>query len=253
MDVQEKTAIGERSGWDYRLKLGILAVIVLGGAVVAITVDVPDPASLRDQVSAAGVWGMILFVLLYAVTTLTPFPASALTVASGLLFGLAAGVLVVVIAATLGAWTAYWVARSLGRGGVARIEWSKVRALNSLLERRGLTSVLIVRLVPLFPFGLVNYAAGLSAVRQRDYVIGTAVGIIPATIGYTALGAYGTSPLSWPFALAVLAIILLSVGTGYVARRMGFTRADNNEGTNNEGTNNEGTEAGGQDDRPLPA
>ncbi|WP_235870700.1 TVP38/TMEM64 family protein [Rhodococcus xishaensis] len=228
MDIEEKVPAGGRAGWDYRLKLGILAVIILGGALVALSIDVPHPESLRDQVAAAGAWGMVLFVLLYAVTTLTPFPASALTVASGLLFGLVAGVLVVIVAATLGAWMAYWVSRSLGRGGVARIEWSKVRAIDSLLERRGLTSVLIVRLVPLFPFGLVNYAAGLSAVKQRDYVIGTAIGIVPATIGYTALGAYGTSPLSWPFALAVLAIILLSVGTGYLARRMGFTRVANN-------------------------
>ncbi|MEV0946894.1 TVP38/TMEM64 family protein [Rhodococcus sp. NPDC049939] len=248
MEIEENVAASKRAGWDNRLKIGILAAIILGGALVALSIDVPHPASLRDQVAAAGAWGMVVFVLLYAVTTLTPFPASALTVASGLLFGLVAGVLVVVIAATLSAWLAYWVSRSLGRGGVARIEWSKVRAIDSLLERRGLASVLIVRLVPLFPFGLVNYAAGLSAVRQRDYVIGTAVGIIPATIGYTALGAYGTSPLSWPFALAVLAVILLGLGTGYLARRMGFIRAVKNEDA--EDVN--GTGVGGQGDRPLP-
>ncbi|WP_232320350.1 TVP38/TMEM64 family protein [Rhodococcus sp. WMMA185] len=249
MEIEEKVATGGRAGWDNRLKIGILAVIILAGGLVALSIDVPHPSSLRDQVASAGAWGMVVFVLLYAVATLTPFPASALTVASGLLFGLVAGVLVVVVAATLGAWVAYWVSRSLGRGGVARIEWSKVRAIDSLLERNGFTSVLIVRLVPLFPFALVNYAAGLSAVRQRDYVIGTAAGIIPATVGYTALGAYGTSPLSWPFALAVLAIILLSLGTGYLARRMGFTRAVNTRNA----ADVESTGVDGQDDRPVSA
>ena len=74
--------------------------------------------------------------------------------------------------------------------------------------------------MPLFPFMAVNYAAGLSAVRQRDYLLGTAVGIVPATVGYTALGAYGTSPLSWPFAAAVLAVAVLTLGAGYAARRL---------------------------------
>lgn len=225
MDAEPKVADAEQSMVNFRIKLALLAAIVLAGVVVAVTVDIPDPEPLRDRISAAGAWGVIAFIFVYAALTLTPLPASALTVASGLLFGLVTGALVVVVAATLGAWIAYWLARTLGRSGVARIEWSRVRALNAVLERRGLISVLIVRLIPLFPFGLVNYAAGLSSVRQRDYVLGTVVGIIPATVGYTALGAYGTSPLSWPFAAAVLGVVILTVGTAYVARRLGLTSA----------------------------
>ncbi|MFZ2173830.1 MAG: TVP38/TMEM64 family protein [Rhodococcus sp. (in: high G+C Gram-positive bacteria)] len=245
MHAEREPVTGQRFGVNYRLKLVILAVVVVAGAVVAATVEIPDPASVRDRFAAAGVWGVLVFVLLYAALTVTPFPASALTVASGLLFGLVTGALVVVVAATVGAWIAYRLARSLGRGSIARIEWSKVRALNAMLERRGLSAVLAVRLIPLFPFGLVNYAAGLSSVRQRDYLIGTAVGIIPGTIGYTALGAYGTSPLSWPFAAAVAAVVLVSGGSGYLARRLGPTRAANDTDTD--------TEAGNRDDRQFPA
>lgn len=228
MQAEREIVAGRRCRVDYRLKvvvLVVLVVVVAAGVVVAATVEIPDPASVRDRVAAAGMWGVLVFVLLYAALTVTPFPASALTVASGLLFGLVTGALLVIVAATLGAWIAYWLARSLGRGSVARIEWSKIRALNAVLERRGLSSVLVVRLIPLFPFGLVNYAAGLSSVRQRDYLIGTAVGIVPGVIGYTALGAYGTSPLSWPFAAAVAAVMLVSGASGYLARRLGLTRA----------------------------
>lgn len=205
---------------DYRLKAAVLALLVGGGIALAATTDLPDPAELRDSVAAAGAWGVLAFVGVYAALTLTPFPASALTIASGLLFGLALGVTVVVFAATLGAWLAFLLARLLGRDGVSRIRWARIATVDAMLERRGLVAVLLVRLVPLFPFMAVNYAAGLSGVRQRDYLLGTAVGIVPATVGYTALGAYGTSPLSWPFAVSVLAVVVITLGAGYAARRI---------------------------------
>lgn len=213
-------AVSETSRRTYRLKAGILVALVVAAIVVAFTVDIPDAQPLRDRVENAGVWGVVIFVLVYAALALTPFPASALTVASGLLFGLVTGVIVVAVAATLGAWIAFLIARWLGRDGVSRLDWKRVASIDSMLARRGLAAVLIVRLIPLFPFALVNYAAGLSAVRQRDYVIGTGIGILPATIGYAALGAYGTSPLSWPFLVAVAAVIAIAVVSGYVAKRM---------------------------------
>lgn len=205
---------------DYRLKAAVLVLLVVASVVLVLTTDLPDPGPLRDRVAAAGPWGVLAFVLVYAAVTLTPFPASALTIASGLLFGLAAGAALVVFAATLGAWLGFLLARWLGRDGVSRISWARITSLDAMLQRRGLIAVLIVRLVPLFPFMAVNYAAGLSSVRQRDYLLGTVVAIIPATVGYTALGAYGTSPLSWPFAAAVLAVVVLTLVAGYAARRL---------------------------------
>lgn len=206
------------------LKLLGAAVVVVALVIVLGTVDLPDPSYIRDRVASAGPWGIALFVVLYAVLSATPFPASTLTIASGLLFGLAVGATVVVVAATMGAYLGYWGARALGRGQVARTEWDRLRRLDAMLGRRGLLSVLLVRLVPL-PFSLVNYAAGVSAVGQRDYVVGTMIGIVPATVAYTALGAYGTSPLSWPFAIALLAVLAIAAGSALLARRLGLTGA----------------------------
>ncbi|WP_256978801.1 MULTISPECIES: TVP38/TMEM64 family protein [unclassified Rhodococcus (in: high G+C Gram-positive bacteria)] len=213
-----------RSRRGTTLKLVAAAVVVIALVIVLGTVDLPDPSFIRDRVASAGPWGIALFVVLYAVLSATPFPASTLTIASGLLFGLAVGATVVVFAATIGAYLGYWGARALGRGQVARTEWDRLRRLDAMLGRRGLLSVLLVRLVPL-PFSLVNYAAGVSAVGQRDYVVGTMVGIVPATVAYTALGAYGTSPLSWPFAIALLAVLAIAVGSALLARRLGLTGA----------------------------
>ena len=213
-----------RSRRGTTLKLLAAAVVVIALVVVLGTVDLPDPSFIRDRVASAGPWGIALFVVLYAVLSATPFPASTLTIASGLLFGLAVGAAVVVFAATMGAYLGYWGARALGRGQVARTEWDRLRRLDAMLGRRGLLSVLLVRLVPL-PFSLVNYAAGVSAVGQRDYVVGTMIGIVPATVAYTALGAYGTSPLSWPFAIALLAVLAIAAGSALLARRLGLTGA----------------------------
>ncbi|WP_230598429.1 TVP38/TMEM64 family protein [Rhodococcoides fascians] len=213
-----------RSRRGTTLKLLAAAVVVIALVIVLGTVDLPDPSFIRDRVSSAGPWGIALFVVLYAVLSATPFPASTLTIASGLLFGLAVGATVVVFAATMGAYLGYWGARALGRGQVARTEWDRLRRLDAMLGRRGLLSVLLVRLVPL-PFSLVNYAAGVSAVGQRDYVVGTMIGIVPATVAYTALGAYGTSPLSWPFAIALLAVLTIAAGSALLARRLGLTGA----------------------------
>ncbi|MDJ0409453.1 TVP38/TMEM64 family protein [Rhodococcoides fascians] len=213
-----------RSRRGTTLKLLAAAVVVIAVVIVLGSVDLPDPAFIRDRVASAGPWGIALFVVLYAVLSATPFPASTLTIASGLLFGLAVGATVVVFAATMGAYLGYWGARALGRGQVARTEWDRLRRLDAMLGRRGLLSVLLVRLVPL-PFSLVNYAAGVSAVGQRDYVVGTMIGIVPATVAYTALGAYGTSPLSWPFAIALLAVLAIAAGSALLARRLGLTGA----------------------------
>ncbi|MBJ7289582.1 MAG: TVP38/TMEM64 family protein [Williamsia sp.] len=187
--------------------------------VVAVTVDIPDPQPLRDRVDGAGAWGPLVFVLVYIAVSLTPFPASALTIASGLLFGLIEGATVVMIGATIGAWLGFRLARWLGRDGVARLGWERIASIDAILQRRGLIAMVLIRLIP-FPFAVVNYAAGLSAIRGRDYLVGTVVGILPSAIGYTAVGAYGTSPLSWPFVGALAAVIVITLVSGFAARRL---------------------------------
>ncbi|MGB3771099.1 MAG: TVP38/TMEM64 family protein [Rhodococcus sp. (in: high G+C Gram-positive bacteria)] len=206
------------------IKVAVLVVVLTCAAVAAAVVDLPDPQDIRDRVDAAGPWGLVVFFALYAVLSATPFPASALTIAGGVLFGLITGVLLVLVAATIGGMISYLLAGSVGQGLLARVGWTRVRKLDATLASRGLLSVLLVRLIPIFPFWVVSYAAGLSSVSRRDFLVGTAVGIVPGTVGYTALGAYGTSPLSWPFAVAVLAVIVLSVATSYLAPRLGVTK-----------------------------
>ncbi len=201
------------------LRLVLLVAIIAVGVVYAVTVGLPSQEQVRALVSGWGAFGILAFVLGYAVATLMPVPASALTILAGLLFGVAGGIAIVLVGASLGAYGGFWLGRLLGREAVERLTGSRVARVDELLRRRGLLAVLGIRLVPVVPFAVVNYAAGLTAVHQRDYVLGTLLGIAPATVAYVVLGAYGSSPLSWPFAIAVVALVLLTGGSWVMLRR----------------------------------
>ncbi len=134
------------------------------------------------------------------------------------LFGLVVGVLVLV-GAVLGASAAFWLGRLLGRDAVERLSGARIARVDALLRRRGVLALIAVRLVPVLPFTAINYAAGLSVLRTRDYLIGTSVGIIPGTIAYVTLGSYGSSPGSWPFLIALIVLVVLTAGGTVLARR----------------------------------
>jgi uncharacterized membrane protein YdjX (TVP38/TMEM64 family) len=196
--------------------LGALLVVLVTAAVV---VGVPDADVLRAQVAGLGPAAPAVFVLLYAAVTLLPLPKNVITAVAGLLFGLVDGVLLVLPGAMLGALAAFGLGRWLGRDAVERFTGTRVARVDALLARRGLVAILVSRLVPVLPFTGINYAAGLTAIRLRDFVLGTAIGIVPGTVAYVALGAYGTSPTSWPFVTAVLALLVLSLGGAWFASR----------------------------------
>lgn len=206
------------------LRAGAL-ILILGVAItVAVVVGLPDVAALRADIAAAGPIAPAAFVLAYALATLAPVPKSVLSAIAGLLFGLVAGIVLVLVAAMLGALAAFLLGRVLGRGAVQRFTGARVARVDELLSRRGLIAVIGLRLVPVVPFTAINYTAGLTGVRLRDFTLGTAVGILPGTVAYVTLGTYGSAPGSWPFILSAAALGLLTAA-GVVAARRSRARA----------------------------
>jgi len=159
-----------------------------------------------------------LFFTLYAGLALIPCPKALLTAAGGALFGLWAGAGLSLAAALVGAIIAFGVGRLLGREAVDCLIRGRLARVDALLADHGLSAVLVVRLVPLVPFIAINYASGLSGVRFRHYVLGSALGMVPGSLAYAALGAYGTNP--WGLAAAGSALIVLVVGGSWWARRL---------------------------------
>lgn len=211
------------------LRPALLVVLVVAGAVAALSGRLPDVDEIRSWVQAVGWAGPVLYALLYAALTLTPAPASLLGIAGGALFGVPVGLAVVLAGAVLGAIAGFAAARRLGRDTVLRYGGRRLARVDDLVTRRGLVAVVAARLVPLVPFTTLNLACGLTAVRFRHYVVGTVVGILPATASYVTIGAYGGDPGSTPFLVAVGALLLLATGGLVAAHRRRRARPDRAE------------------------
>ncbi len=140
-------------------------------------------------VDTLGFWGPLVFILGYAAATVGFIPGSILTLAAGAIFGLARGTLYVFIGATLGSTLAFLVARYFARGAIERrLENSpKFAVIDNAVANEGLKIVFLLRLSPVFPYDLLNYALGLTRVSLRDYVT-AAVGMIPGTFLYVYYG-----------------------------------------------------------------
>lgn len=205
------------------VKAGALALMVASAVVLALILGTPDIAAMRSRVDAAGPWGPILFVTLYAGLSLIPFPKALLTAAGGALFGLWAGAGLSLAGALVGAVVSFGLGRLLGRDAVDRLIRGRLARVDALLADHGLAAVLVVRLVPILPFTAINYASGLSSVKFRHYVLGSAVGMVPGSLAYAALGSYGTKP--WGLAAAGSALIVLVAGGSWWARRLDRSRS----------------------------
>ena len=205
-------------------KASALAVMVLGAVALALIIGTPDIAAMRVRVDAAGAWGPVLFFAVYAGLALIPCPKAVLTVAGGALFGLWVGTGLALAGALVGAVISFGIGRLLGRDAVDRLIRGRLARVDALLADHSLSAVLILRLVPLVPFIAINYASGLSGVRFRPYVLGSALGMVPGSLAYAALGAYGTDP--WGLAAAGSALIILVIGGTWWARRLDAHRHD---------------------------
>ncbi|MBJ6802125.1 TVP38/TMEM64 family protein [Geomonas propionica] len=131
-----------------------------------------------------------LFMAIYILQTALSLPGAAvLSLAAGAVFGALAGTVYAVCAATIGATLAFLVTRYLLRDLVAGRFGARLEGLNRELEQRGFNYLLFLRLVPLFPFFLINLAAGLTRLPLRVFVLGTLVGIIPGGFVFVNAGA----------------------------------------------------------------
>jgi uncharacterized membrane protein YdjX (TVP38/TMEM64 family) len=140
-------------------------------------------------VNSLGSWGPVVFVCGYVIATVAFVPGSLLTLAAGAIWGIFPGVPYVFIAAVLGASAAFLVARYVARTAIERrlIGNSRFAAIDRAVGVQGRKFVFLLRLSPVFPFNLLNYALGLTSIRFPDYVIAS-VGMLPGTFLYVYYG-----------------------------------------------------------------
>ena len=172
--------------------------------VVAALVPLPTAVELRDWAESVGPWFPLAFLLAHAIVTIFPVPRTAFTLAAGLLFGPAVGVLIAVIGSTASAVMAMLLVRAAGWRLNRLVRHRSMDTVDERLRERGWPTVLSLRLIPAVPFSAINYAAGASAVRSMPYTLATLAGLLPGTAAVVILGdalAGHTSP--WLFVVSV--------------------------------------------------
>lgn len=215
-----------RAGWWRPV---LLLVAVVAALVLARVLGLSDRlGSLRSWIASLGAWGPVVFVILYAAAVVAAIPGSILTVAAGALFGSILGVILVSIASTLGAALAFLMARYFARESITR--WlsqnERFRRMDQLTAKRGAIIVGLTRLVPLFPFDLLNYGFGLTRIPFWTYLFWSWLCMLPGTMLYV-VGAdalfSGLSRGGVPWVLIVtivLATIMLAVLIRYARKRL---------------------------------
>ena len=171
----------------YRLLIAA-AVLVVAVALLGRRAAAYIPA-FAAYVASLGAIGPLVFIAGYVVATVALVPGSLLTLAVGALFGLLRGTIFVFVAASLGATAAFLIARYVVRDAVLRRMTGNARfaALDAAIAREGRKIVFLIRLSPLFPFNVTNYALGLTSIRLQDYVL-ACIGMLPGTLLYVYYG-----------------------------------------------------------------
>lgn len=208
-----------------RSALFLLLVVGIGLAVAYR--DHFDAAALEAWVQgSSGAAAPVLFMVVYALGTVLFLPGSVLTLAGGALFGPVWGTLYNLTGATIGATLAFLVARYLAGDWVERKAGGRLRQLKQGVESEGWRFVAFVRLVPLFPFNLLNYALGLTRIRLSHYIIASYLCMLPGAVAYTYLGYAGREAVAGGEGLIqkiLLAIALLAV-VAFLPRLIGRLR-----------------------------
>lgn len=171
------------------LKQVLAVVTVLAFLAIIFFVDTPPLAKVREASDSLGTWFPIVFFSVYVFLTLFPIPRTIFTLSSGILFPTPIAIVVCLSATTLSGIIAFLVARHLGREWVHKhMQHPLWDSINERLERRGWLAVGSLRLIPIVPFSVLNYAAALTEVRLVPYACATVVGMIPGTVAVTLLG-----------------------------------------------------------------
>lgn len=166
-----------------------------------------DAGAVVQGVTELGPWAPLAYVGLYVVATVIFLPGSILGLAGGALFGPLWGAVYTPFGATVGATLAFLAARYMASDWVAERAGGRLKQLIEGVEAEGWRFVAFVRLVPLFPFNLLNYALGLTRIRLVDYMLASLVCMAPGTIAYTYLGYAGREAFAGGEAMAPKGLI----------------------------------------------
>ncbi|HEV2185569.1 MAG TPA: TVP38/TMEM64 family protein [Stellaceae bacterium] len=221
--LSEAPALGNLRRTGQALVLGL---IVAGIAAAWRWRGSLDPLDLAALVRSYPV-APLVFLALHVVASLTFVPRSLLGFAAGIVFGVWWGLLWAALGSVIGAVTGFLLARYVHAGFFDRVRWTRFTALLERTERGGWRMVALVRLVPVIPHSLSNYAMGLTRLRLGDYALGSLLGQLPLTVAAVELGVAGQQAMrgaaDWllPTVIGLVALALTVLIPAVARRRKG--------------------------------
>ncbi|MCP1676503.1 putative membrane protein YdjX (TVP38/TMEM64 family) [Natronocella acetinitrilica] len=177
-------------------RLGLLLVV---GALIAFGIAFRESLSigmLERGLDDLGAWAPLAFIAAYAIATVAFMPGLIFTIAGGVLFGPVFGTLFSLTGATIGAMLAFLVARYVASDWVAARAGGRLERLIKGVEREGWRFVAFTRLVPVFPFNILNYALGLTRIGFMPYALATFICMAPGAFAYTWVGHAGAETVA---------------------------------------------------------
>ena len=204
-------------------RLALLGLLIVA-AFAAVTLGGLSPAEIRHWIIEAGAIGPLVFVAAGALLGLALFPGQVIATAAGALFGALAGIPVALLAAVVAAGLAMLLGRRIGADALHALLNPRARAWQAWIADHGFSAVLISRLAPGVPAGIVNYLAGVAGIRTRALLAAVALGALPKTTAYVALGGALSDPWSTRGAIAIALYAGAAAGGVLVARRLAASR-----------------------------
>lgn len=191
--------------------LSVIAIITLLFVILKIlNLDI-DSKDIQTYVNSFGKLAPIIYIIIFALVPLTLFPDSIIAIAGGLIFGLVKGYIYTAIGAILGATLSFYISRKLGRNFVKKLTKEKLDNVEEMINSNGFFIIFMLRLIPLFPFDIISYGAGLTSVKYKDFILATFLGTIPGILVFTNIGAQSVNMGSGSFYVSIGALVLLFI------------------------------------------
>jgi uncharacterized membrane protein YdjX (TVP38/TMEM64 family) len=171
---------------------------------------------IKEYINSFGAFGPAIYMIMFSIIP----SGSIIAIAGGMAFGMYLGTLYTIIGALIGATTAFYLSRFLGRDAVEKLVKGKIQSFEDGVEKRGFLLILILRLIPIIPFNVISYGAGLTKIKFIDYLLATMIGIIPGVIVFTNLGDKALNFRSSEFVMSVAMLLVLILASWVLKKKV---------------------------------
>lgn len=180
---------------------------------------------IKRYILGYGDFASIIYLVLYSLKPIALFiPVSMMSIVAGNVFGPYKALMLSMIGCFTSGTLAFFLAKFLGRSFVDRVLKGKAMNLDSNIEKYGLRIMIIMRLAFVFPYDPLSYAAGLSKMKYRDFIIGSMIGVFPEIVSYSFMGQNLEHPFSLRFAMPIISIIIIAIIAFYVHKSIGNSK-----------------------------